>query len=136
MALLRKDFPPSRDETGPVESFFTPWVRPVTLTLKMQLTLAASAAPVRETVPDPATALIMPPPQLPVSPLGVETTKPEGRVSVKLMPDSAVVAFGLLMVKVSVVEPLSGIVPAPNAMPMTGGATTVSDAVAEAPLPP
>jgi hypothetical protein len=38
-------------------------------------------------------AVIVPPPQLPVKPLGVETTKPAGNVSLKPIPPSVVVVL-------------------------------------------
>src|SRR5271163_3396232 len=60
---------------------------------------SASVAPARVTVLDAGKAVMTPPPQDPLSPLGVATTKPAGKVSVKETPVRAVAAFGLTMVK-------------------------------------
>ena len=79
--------PPSFEVTWPVVLFFVPAVVPVTLTEKVQDALAARLAPVRLTLPDPATAVIVPLPQEPVRPLGVETTSPAGNVSLKPTPE-------------------------------------------------
>ena len=84
--------------------FFTPPVVPVTFTLKVQDAVAARVAPERLTLPDPATAVIVPPPHEPVSPFGVETTRPAGRLSVNATPVREIVVFGLLMVKLSEVR--------------------------------
>src|SRR5256714_69502 len=78
------------------------------------------------------------PPQSLLTP-GVEATcKPLVSVSLKAIPFSAaVLAAGLVMVKVTVVVPFSGIVAAPKALLMVGGATTVSVAVLlVVPVPP
>jgi hypothetical protein len=58
---------------------------------------------------DPATAVIVPPPQEPVTPLGVETTRPAGNGSVNATPFSATLFVpGLVTVKVRLVlEPAS-----------------------------
>ncbi len=114
----------------PLVLSFTPAVVPVTLTEKVQEPLLARVAPDRLIEPDPAVAVIVPPPHEPDSPFGVATTKPVGNVSVKPTPLRAVPVFGLLMVKLNEVEPLSGIVAAPNILLIAGGATTVTLAVA------
>ena len=101
----------------------------------VQEALPASVAPERLTLPDPATAVAVPP-QVLVSPLGVATTSPAGRVSVNATPVSEVEAFGLLMVKVSEVVPFSGIADAPNAFTMVGGVATLKLALAVLPVPP
>src|SRR5215472_115280 len=61
----------------------------------------------------------------------------KGSVSLKATPvrSPAAVVFGLLMVKVTVVVPFSGMLAAPNALLMVGGATTVMLAVAVLPVP-
>jgi len=128
--------PPSTEVTALVVLLFTPAVVPVTFTLKVHEPLAAIVAPVRLMLPDPAVAMIVPPPQLPVSPLGVETTSPAGKASVKPTPVSAVDAFELLTVKLSEVDPLTGMVAAPNDFAMAGGPTTVTLAAAALPVPP
>ena len=83
----------------------------MTFTENVQLAPAASAAPERLTDEVPAVAAMVPAPQLPFSPLGVETTNPEGKVSVKLIPVSvAGLPVGLLTIKLKEVEPPSGMV--------------------------
>src|SRR5579864_2599380 len=67
--------------------FFTPAVVPVTFTDTVQLALEASVAPLRLTTPEPATAVAVPPHVL-VNALGVATTRPAGRLSVKAIPVS------------------------------------------------
>ena len=81
--------PPSTEVTCPVVLFLVPAAVPVTLTEKVQDVLAARLAPERLTLFEAATAVIVPPPQEPVSPLGVETTRPAGNVSLNPTPDSA-----------------------------------------------
>jgi len=109
---------------------FTPAVVPVTFTLKVHEVLVVKVAPARLTVPEPATAVMVPPPQLPVKPLGVATASPAGRVSVNATPVSAMVlAAGLVMVKLKLVDPFSEMLAAPNALVIVGGWTTVSVAV-------
>src|SRR5262245_3303484 len=66
---------------------------------------------------------MVPLPQLPLSPLGVATTRPAGNVSVNATPVSAVPAFGLVTVKVSDVEAPMTIDAAPNAFARVGTAT-------------
>src|SRR5690242_5829453 len=89
--------------------FFTPAVVPVTLTAKVHDPLEATAPPLNEMVPEPAVAVIVPPPQLPDSPLGVAATRPAGSASVNDTPVSVVPALGLVTVKVRVVVPPTGI---------------------------
>src|SRR5437899_1730407 len=88
--------PPSVDVTCTL-LFFTPAVVPATFTLKVHDALAANVAPARLTLPEPAVAVMVPPPQLPVRPFGVATTRPAGRLSVNATPVSATVVFGLVM---------------------------------------
>lgn len=80
-------------------------------------------------------AVIVPPPQVPVRPLGVEITRPAGRVSLKPTPVSVVVALLFWMVKLRLVEPFNGMLAAPNDLMMTGGPTTVIDALEVFPKP-
>src|ERR1700694_259105 len=68
--------PPSTEVTAPVVLCVVPAVVPLTFTLKVHEALPASVAPVKLMLPDPAVAVIVPPPQLPMSPFGVETTRP------------------------------------------------------------
>ena len=77
--------PPFVDVTV-TELFCTPGLTPVTLTEKVQDAPAARLAPDKLTVDAPGVAVIVPESQVPVSALGVETTRPAGRVSVKAMP--------------------------------------------------
>jgi hypothetical protein len=73
-----------------------------------------SAAPDKLILVAAALAVITPPPQSPVRPLGVETANPDGNASVKLTPLSEL-AFGFVMVKLRLVVPFRGIVSPPNA---------------------
>jgi hypothetical protein len=65
--------------------------------------LAVRVAPDRLTVPDPAVAVIVPPAQdAALNPFGVATTSPPDRMSVNVTPVRAVLVFGFVMVKDSV----------------------------------
>src|SRR6266567_1017391 len=80
---------------------------------------------------------MVPPPQLPVSPFGVETTRPAGSVSVNATPVSEMVLItGLVMVKLKLVEPFNETVAKPNDFVMVGGLATVTLADAVLPVPP
>jgi hypothetical protein len=117
--------------------FFAPAVVPVTFTEKTHEPIAASVAPERLALLDPAVAVIVPPPQLPLSPLGVATTSPEGKLSVKATPVSELVlAIGFVIVKLSDVEPFRGMVAAPNDFAIIGAEATLRLAVAVLPVPP
>jgi hypothetical protein len=117
--------------------FFTPLVTAVTFTEKVQELLVARVAPARLTDEEPATAVLVPAPQAPVRALGVDTTKPAGRVSVNATPVSATAfAAGLVIVKVREVEPFTGSVAAPKDFVITGGLATVTFAEAVLPVPP
>src|SRR5260221_210940 len=89
-------------------------------------------------LPLPATAVIVPLPQVPVMFGVAATTRPAGRLSVNATPLSAtVLAAGLVMVNVSVLVPFNGIEVGLNALAMVGGATTVRGAVLlVVPVPP
>ena len=78
---------------------------------------------------------VMVPPQELVKPLGTEINNPAGSVSLKPTPLSGPLALGLLMVKLKVVEPPTGIVSAPNASLIAGGASTVTEAFEVFPAP-
>jgi hypothetical protein len=97
----------------------------VTLTLNVQEALAARVAPLKLTVPEPAVAVIVPPPHDPVSPFGVETTSPAGKVSVNAMLVAELVELGFIMVKLRVVLPPTVIVVGEKLLLITGGSTTV-----------
>jgi hypothetical protein len=111
--------PPSTEVTVLVVLFCVPTVVPVTFALKVHEALPASVAPVKLMLPDPAVAAIAPPPQLPARPFGVETTRPAGNVSVKVTPVN-VEALGLVMVKLSEVDPFSAMLPAPKDFAIVG----------------
>jgi hypothetical protein len=106
MVILADAVPPGPDSvavTAPVVLFFTPAVVEKTLTEKLQLALAARAPPVKVILPEPGVAVIIPSPHVPVSPFGVATTKPAGRLSVNPTPLSAIPLLGLFTVKLNVV---------------------------------
>ena len=128
--------PPSVEVTLPVVLFCVPAAIPVTFTANVQEELAAIVPPLRLITLVPAVAVIVPAPHVPVRPFGVETTRPAGRVSLNPTPVSAVVLLLFWMVKVRLVEPFSGMLAAPNALIMTGGATTVIEALDVLPVPP
>jgi len=99
------------------------------------LALAASVPPERLTEVAEATAVAVPPQVL--LRLGDEATiMPEGKLSVKLTPVSATPVFGLVMLNVRVVVPLTGIDGAPNSLVIVGAEATVRFAVAVFPVPP
>lgn len=129
--------PPSTEVTGPVVLFFVPTVVSVTFTLKVHDALPARVAPVKLTTLDPAVAVMVPPPQLPVSPFGVETPRPAGKVSVNPTPVN-VEALGLVIVKPREVDPPTTMLAAPNDFPIVGGAiaATMTLAAAVPPTPP
>jgi hypothetical protein len=116
--------------------FFTPLAAPVTFTLNVQPALAANVAPARLTLPDPAKAVIVPPPQVPVNPFGVATAKPAGSESVNATPVNVDVEFGLFTTNVSEVEPFSATLAAPNVFAIDGGDATEMFADAVFPAPP
>src|SRR5262249_22883802 len=128
--------PPSVEVTLPVVLFFWPAVVPVTFTAKVQELLAAMVPPDKLMTLVPCVAVIAPAPHEPVSPLGVEITRPAGSVSLKATPVSPTVAVLFWVVKVNLVEPLSRIEAAPNALLITGGPTTVIEAFEVLPVPP
>src|SRR5579864_3134068 len=128
--------PPSVEVTLPVVLFCCPAAVPVTFTESVQELLAAIDPPVRLITFVAWVAVIVPPPQEPVRPLGVEITRPAGSVSLKPTPVSATVVLLFWMVKVREVDPFSGMLAAPNALIMTGGATTVMEALDVLPVPP
>ena len=136
--MLAEAVPPvplSVEVTLPVVLFCWPAAMPVIFAEKVQDEFAAIVPPERLIVFVPAVAVIVPAPQEPVSPLGVEMTKPAGSVSLKATPLSDVLLL-FWMVKLSDVEPFSGMLAAPNALMITGGPTTVIDALDVLPVPP
>src|SRR5882672_902558 len=92
--------------------------------------------PVRLMLVEPATAVAVPP-QVLVSPLGVDTTSPTGRVSVNATPVSTTAfAAGFVIVNVRAVVPFSAIVEGLKTLAIDGGATTLMLAEAVPPVPP
>src|SRR5579859_274414 len=127
------------DVTVPVVFTLCPPLVPTTFTENVHEPPAAIVPPARFTTENPETVpvVIVPAPHEPVSPLGLATARPAGSVSPKPTPVSATVAFGLVMVKLSVVWAFRLMLAAPNAFAMLGGPITVIDAVllvAPAPL--
>jgi hypothetical protein len=136
LALAVVPFPPSVEVMLVVVLFFAPAVVPVTFAVTMQTAFAVSVTPLNVKLPDPATAVAVPPHVL-LNPLGVEITSPAGSVSVKPTPLSALLAFVFEMLNVRVVEPFSGVVAPPKVLVNVGGAITVRFAVLLArPVPP
>src|ERR1700722_4878962 len=127
--------PPSDEVMFPVVLFCVPALMPVTLMEKVQDALEAIVAPERLITLVAWVAVMVPPPQAPVIPFGVETTKPEGKVSLKAMPLTDAAGFALFTVKLSAVEPFNGTLAAPNDLISTGGATTVTAALEVFPVP-
>ena len=110
------------------ELALTPVVVPCTLTEIVQDALAARLTPVKLIVPVPAVAVAVPP-HVFDKPLGVATTNPDGRVSVKFTPVKAEEVFGLLIVKDRLVELPVKMGFAVKDLAITGGSITVSEDV-------
>jgi hypothetical protein len=113
--------PPLVEVTFPVMLFFVPTVVPVTFTEKLHDPLAERVAPERLITFVPCVAVIVPPPQEPVSAFGDEIMRPDGNVSVKAIPVRVVALFWLLMEKVRLIEPARGMLVALNDLVMEGG---------------
>lgn len=136
LAVAELPVPPFVELTAPVVFTKFPDVVAVMLTTTVQEVCAAMEPPVSEMLPEPATAVAVPPHVLD-SPLGVATTSPTGNVSVNAVPVSATeLAAGLVSVNVRGVVPFSGTAAAPKALAMDGGATTLMLADAVPPAPP
>lgn len=125
---------PPLAETTVTELFWTPATVPVTLTENEQDAPELNAAPLRETTPVPEVAVIVPEPHDPVSPFGLDTVNPAGRVSVNPIPVRINAEFGLDMEKLRVVVEPSAIKAVPKLLVITGGAPTVKVAVAVFPI--
>lgn len=87
--------PPSFDVTFEVVFVSCPAAVPVTPAEKVQEAPPASVAPDKLIALPPGIALIAAPPQLPVTPLGVETIRPVGNGSVNPTPVNWFDGFGL-----------------------------------------
>src|SRR5262249_18797207 len=107
----------------------------VTLTENVQLAPAAKVAPVRLIRLEPATALIVPPPQEPTTTLGVLTIRPAGSGSENVNPVRVTVPFGFLTVKLKGTDEPCGILSAPNALESCAGLAAINVAVAVPPVP-
>src|ERR1017187_8676531 len=121
LAEAVRPVPPSTEVTAPETLFLTPRLVPVTFTPNMHEALPARVAPDRLTALDPAVAVIVPAPQLPVCPLGVATTSPAGRLSMTPTPVKPLPTLGLVIVKVSEVDPFNGMLAAPKFFAIVGG---------------
>src|SRR5580704_7436688 len=127
--------PASVEVTALVTLFCAPVVAPKTFTAKVHEVAAARLAPDRLTLFEPAAAVMVPPPQLPVSPFGVDTVSPAGRVSVKPIPLREMAVLGFDKLKVSVVLPFNATLAAPNAFEMVGGNLVGGGELLDDPLP-
>ncbi len=107
-------------ETKSLTLLCAPAVVAVTFgTATLHVPLAARAPPENEIVS--GAVVVKEPPHVAVGPL-VATVRPEGKVSVKAMPDSAVPAFGLVTVNVKVEVPLTATTVGANAFVIVGPA--------------
>src|SRR5260221_4089095 len=116
------------------ELALSPVVVPVTVTLKEQVPLAASEPPLSEMVSSVGETLLVTvnvPPHCELE--DVTTSKPVGKVSVKLTPVSAVAVLGFVIVNDRLVVFPVKIGFAVKDLAITGGSITVSD---EVPMPP
>jgi len=135
LALEVLPAPPSVEVTVTL-LFCAPAAMPVTFSDSAHDPLTAKVAPDKLTEVLPGTAVSVPPHVL-VTPLGVDTTSPAGRVSVKATLVSGIVfKAGLTNANDSDVEPFIGMLAAPNVLVIAGGAATVKLAVAVLPVPP
>ncbi len=111
--------PPSVEVTC-TELFFTPTLFPVTCTESVHVALDAIVPPVSVTAPAPAVAVAVPPQVLVTE--GVEATiNPAGKESMNVTPVNPRAVLGLLIVKVRLVVPFSGMDAAPKALAMLAG---------------
>jgi len=153
LAVAVRPVPPSFEVTALVTLALFPAVVPITLIAKLHPPLEVNVAPDRLTLPLPATAVIVPAPHVPVSPLGVATTTPAGNASVKPMPVKVSVAFGLARENDNGLEPFSGMLGVtgpgcaagraragpekePKIFWIVGGPNTVTLALEVFPVPP
>ena len=138
--LLARPVPPLVEVIAPVVLLASPTAVPVTFTVKVQDAPCATVPPERLITPVPAVAVTVPLQVLTTPGVAATTSVPVvfGSVSLKATPvrSPAAVVFGLLMVKVTVVVPFSGMLAAPKALLMVGAATTVMVALEVLPVPP
>jgi len=110
-----------------------PPAKPVTLAVIVQELPAARLPLTSSMLPVPATAVTVPL-HVVTNPFGMATTSPAGSVSVKLTPVSAVAAFGLASVKVSVVVPFTRMLRGTKALAIVGAALVTSTSALDNPL--
>jgi len=122
--------PPFVEDTAPLVFAYVPILEDVTLTVRVQLLPAATVAPLKLTLPPLAAAVTVPAVQVVEAPGVAAFCKPDGYVSEKATPVSALFKFGLVMVKVSVEVPLVRIGLGANNFERLGGVKTVRDALA------
>jgi hypothetical protein len=129
--------PPLVEVTALVVLTLAPEVVAVTLTLTVQVPLAAIVPPEKLNEVFPAVGAKVGDPQHVVATLGVAATcNPAGNESLKATPVKAVPALGLVIVKVSVLSPPTGIELGEKSFAMLGGASTVNVSVPVLPVPP
>ena len=119
--------PPLVEVTVPVVLVQSPPAAPVTFNVMVHDAPVAIFAPDKLTLLDPAVALTVPAVHEFVSPLEFATTIPAGKASVKATPvRPATFAPGLVIVKLRVVFPFSGMRGAPKDFVMEGGSSTAT----------
>jgi hypothetical protein len=125
--------PPSVEVMFPVVLFAVPAATPVTPTENVHDEFALRLPPPKVTRLVPAVELIVAvqDPRF----LVPSASNWAGNVSVKLMLVNPTL-FGLVIVKLSNVEPFSGMLAAPKDLVRVGGATTVIEAFDVLPVPP
>ena len=98
---------------------------------------AAMEPPVSMTAPDPAVAVMVPPPQEPVSPFGLAIVSPAGSVSTNPTPvRGTALADGFVIVKLNALFVFGGTTVGLKSFAIDGGATTPILADAVPPMPP
>src|SRR5438874_953165 len=134
--LLAVPGPLSVAETGPVVLVFNPIVVAFRFTIRVQVVSIASVPFARVIEPEPGTAVTVPPQSL-LTPLGLATTRPAGRLSVNATPVSGMgFTVGLVMLKKTATVPFRATLSAEKNLVMVGGVATVKLAVAVLPVPP
>src|SRR5262249_14868127 len=136
--LLVVPVPASVELMALVVLSFVPAVVPVTATEKVQIDPgpgdAVSVPPDKPRLLLPGSAVMIPPPQDPVTPGFAATTSPVGRLSVNPTPLRPVVVFGLLIVKLRALVEFSRILAGLKAfviVGLTGTGLTVTTVVAD-----
>jgi len=133
--LLVEPVPPSVEVIALVELALTPSTVPVTFKAIAQVAPGASDAPLKLMLPLAEMAVAVPV-QVEFSALGLATTRPLGSESEKARLLSVTTELGLVMVKLRLVEPPTGINEAPNTLLMVAGSPMLMVAEAVLPVPP